>query len=426
MSDTDNLNFRKPHMTFVDGYFYMFDDDTDMLLQKTDDGVTAFSYPFDTLMGVPINSIEHDGVNFWSMENNDDAVGDDPGTESGVMTIRRWRIHNYACKLQDTLVLSNPSHVFDAETFTVEHYHCTISGGYSAGETIITVDSDDNSLPGELQAGMSVTIGPNNDGDFETIDVQHVVGNIVTLADPLENSYSDGQDFLFYNYIWLFNNYNGTDDSTGALYKISAYSGSVINKTSGGVYKDVKACTFAEIDHFTEFGTVNSLMYVKASNLLFININSSTLAYYGSMAMDTVEADEVTLIDVYDLAVYNKNLYRLQRRANYFGSVEAWSQYNYQAATFNSMVASIGLVVSPNVIAANGVSVADIVARVKDQFAQPVVGRLVYFSVDPNNQGSIVSGQEIVNTDSNGEANSSYTAGTIAELVKLLARVDQV
>ena len=42
MSETENLKFRKPHMTNVDGYFYMFDDDTDMLLAKSDDGFTAF------------------------------------------------------------------------------------------------------------------------------------------------------------------------------------------------------------------------------------------------------------------------------------------------------------------------------------------------------------------------------------------------
>lgn len=416
MADTDNLNFRKAHMTFVDGYFYMFDNDTDMLLQKTDDGITSFSYPFDTLMSNSMDSIEHDGVNFWSME--------DSGT--GVMTIRRWRIHNYACKLQDTITLSSPTHTFEADTFTVEHYHCTISGGYSAGETIITVNSDDGSLPGELQSGMTITIGPNDDGDFETIDVQHVAGDVVTLSDPLENSYANGQDFLFYNYIWLFNNYDGTDSSTGSLYKINAYSGSILNKTPGGVYKGIKACTFSEIDHFTQFDTVNSLMYVKASNLLFININSPNLEYYGSMAMDTIEDDEVTIIDVFDIAVYNKNVYRLQNKATYFGTTAGWPQYNYQAATFNSMVASIGVVVSPNIIAANNVSVANIIARVRDQFAQPIIGRLVYFSVDPSNRGEIVSGQEIVNTNSNGEALSSYRAGDQAELVKILARVDQV
>ena len=53
MAGNENLKLRKPHMTYVDGYFYMFDDDTDMLLAKTDDGITSFSYPFDTLLTDP-------------------------------------------------------------------------------------------------------------------------------------------------------------------------------------------------------------------------------------------------------------------------------------------------------------------------------------------------------------------------------------
>lgn len=413
---SDNLNFRKPHMTFVDGYFYMFDDDTDMLLQKTDDGVTSFSFPFDTLMTKTISSIEHDGVNFWSME---------AGASSSDRVIRRWKIDNYACKLQKSLTLSNPAHNFNADTFSVEHYHCTISGSYSAGETIITVGDGESTLPGDLQSGMAMTIGPNSSGYSETINIQNVSGNVVTLSDQLSNSYNDGDSFQFYNFIWLFNNADGTDTTTGALYKINAYSGSIVASYPGGVYKNIKAATFSEISHFTEIGTTNSLMYVKASNLLFININSPTLEYYGSMAMDTIKDDEVTIIDVYDIAVYNKNVYRLQRYATYYGNTDGWSQYNYQAATFNSMVASIGLVASPNIIAANEVSVSELTARVKDQFSQPIVGRLVYFSVESGNDGEIVSGQEIVNTDSDGVANSSYRAGSEAELVKILARVDQ-
>lgn len=412
----DNLNFRKPHMTFVDGYFYMFDDDTDMLLQKTDDGVTSFSFPFDTLITKTISSIEHDGVNFWSME---------AGSTSNDRVIRRWKIDNYVCKLQDSITLSNPAHTFNSEAFSVEHYHCTISGGYSAGQTIITVGVEAGELPGDLQSGMAMTIGPNSSGYSETINIQYVSGNVVTLSDPLENSYSDGDSFQFYNFIWLFNNADGTDTATGALYKINAYSGSIVATYPGGVYKSIKAATFSEITHFTEVGATNSLMYVKASNLLFININSPTLEYYGSMAMDTIKSDEVTIIDVYDIAVYNKNIYRLQKYATYYGVTEGWTQYNYQAATLNSMVASIGLVASPNIIAANEVSVSELTARVRDQFSQPVVGRLVYFSVDTSNDGEIVSGQDIVNTDSTGIAVSSYRAGSEAELVRILARVDQ-
>ncbi len=111
MAETENLKFRKPHMTSVDGYFYMFDNDTDMLLAKADDGATAFSYPFDTLMSETVVSAEHDGINYWSLE---------PGT-TGVMLIRRWRIENYICKLKETITLSNRSHTFTSNAFTVEH-----------------------------------------------------------------------------------------------------------------------------------------------------------------------------------------------------------------------------------------------------------------------------------------------------------------
>jgi len=416
MADKDNLNFRKPHMTFVEGYFYMFDDDSDMLLQKTDDGVTSFSYPFDTLMTGVASSIEHDGINFWSMET---------GGTANTKLIKRWRIENYTCKLKDEITLSNPVHYFNANTFTVEHYHCTISGGYSAGDTIITTNNV-GILPGELLAGMAVTIGPNSSGELETINVQHVSGEIITIADPLVNNYSNDDPLLFYNYLWVFNNSHGTDSSTGCLYKLNAYSGSIIAQYPGGVYKGIMASTFAEITHFTSLGVVDSLMYVKASNLLFVDINSASLDYHGSMAMDTIDDNEIDILEVYDLAVYNKNLYRLQRSMTYFGNTYSFSQYNYQAATFNSMVASISMVTSPNVIAANEVSISEITARVRDQFALPVVGRLVYFEVEAGSGGSIVTGQTIVNTDSDGKALSSYRAGDTAELVVIKARVDQV
>ena len=418
----ENLNFRKPHMTFVDGYFYMFDENTDMLLQKTDDGITAFSYPFDTLMSNTVVSCEHDGINFWSMH-----VGDTINT----MVINRWRIENYICKLKDTIVLSNPGHNFVSQAFTVEHYHCTISGAYAPGaEAITVIPPPDKNLNEILQSGMTITIGPNYSGKFETINVQHVSStNIVTLSDPIEEFYSPDDEFLFYNFIWLFNNYNGTDISTGALYKINAYSGSIITNVPGGVYKDIKASTFYEVDHFTSIGKVNTLMYVKASNLLFINLSSPDLEYYGSMAMDTIETNETTIIDVFDIAVWGKNVYRLQIKATYFGttSLFASNTYSYQAATFNIMVTSLAMTASPNVLAANGVSVATVKAKIRDQFLQPIQGRLVYFdlAVVSGDSGAIVTGYTTVNSDVNGEAVSFYKSGLEAKIVQIVARVQQ-
>jgi len=417
---TDNLKFKKPHMTFIEGYFYMLDDDTDMLLQKTDDGITAFSYPFDTLLTDSVLSLEYDGINFWTLQD---------GAEASTLSIKRWRIENYMCKLQDSIMLSHSGHDFNGEAMTVEHYHCTISGAYLPGDTIVTIASDSGEMPGELRSGMTATIGPNYAGSYETINIQHVSGNVVTFASPLEYAYVEGQEFKFFNYLWLFNNAHELDTDKGALYKLNAYSGSVISVYPSGGYKDVKAATFSEIDHFIDLGKVNSLMYVKASNLLFIDISTanSELSYYGSMAMDTIESDDVNIIDVFAISVYGRNVYRLQLKATYFGHTSVWgTHYSYQAATFNQLVASISMVATPNVIAANEISVSEVTAKVRDQFLQPIVGRLIYFSLGLDSHGSILPGQEHVNTDADGIAITTYKSGNEAELVQIIARVQQV
>ena len=41
----ENIKLRKRNFTVNEGYFYTIENDRDNLLQKTDDGNTAFSYP---------------------------------------------------------------------------------------------------------------------------------------------------------------------------------------------------------------------------------------------------------------------------------------------------------------------------------------------------------------------------------------------
>jgi len=75
LSKTNQANF-----TAHNGYFYTFDHAQDNLLQKTDDGNTSFSYPYDTLMSNLVKSAEFDGVYFWSLE---DPGGNDITIRSG-------------------------------------------------------------------------------------------------------------------------------------------------------------------------------------------------------------------------------------------------------------------------------------------------------------------------------------------------------
>ncbi|GAG48936.1 unnamed protein product, partial [marine sediment metagenome] len=76
-----NLKLRKGNFVVDQGYFYSFDEGNDVLLQKIDDGSTAFSYPLDTVISSAVKSLEFDGMSFWSLEN----------FGGGSVDVKKWR-----------------------------------------------------------------------------------------------------------------------------------------------------------------------------------------------------------------------------------------------------------------------------------------------------------------------------------------------
>lgn len=402
-----NIKNTKQNMTIVDGYFYTFDEVTDLLIQKTDDGVTAFSYPLDTLLNNQILSLEHDGVNFWSLEST--------GTDK--IAIKRWQIENYICKLKNEFsFVPTSQHKYSSSAFSIEHYHTTITGTYSQGATIVGILPE---YEDKITSGMKVTFGPNENGESETVDVVDANNGLLVLADPLTYNYGynniiDGWDRVhFYKNIWFFNNYDGIDNTKGALYKLNAYTGNLITKYPSGAYKDITASTFYKVSSFVKYGPVDSLCFVKSTNILFINVNSTgtNLNYYGSMALDNISGS--TISTIYDLAMYGQNIYRLQ---NVDGG------FNYRLSTLTSMVASISLVAQPAIIAANQISTSNIIALVKDQFFQPVPGRIINFA-DDDTVGFVLPVTK--STDNEGKATITYTSGNTAREVKITATVSQ-
>ena len=402
----NNIQFLKKTMTSVDGYFYMFDEDLDMLLEKTADGTTAFSYPMDSVISNDILSTEYDGVNFWTLE-----VGQVSGSD---MVIRRWFINNYICKLQDKFdLIGSSSHLYRSNAFSVEHYHTTVTGTHFAGETTILMETG---YSAKLVSGMSVTLGPNTNGLSETINVFTSIEGSVTLEDPIVNNYVPDDPVQFYNNIWLFNNSDGTDTSNGALYKLNAYTGSYITRYAGGAYKDITSTTFSNVDCFAAHGAVDALLYVKGANILFVNIDTGGiyLNYYGSMVIDNISGQ--TVQGVWDLAVSDSNIYRLQTIG---------AGYNYVLSTLNSIVSSIALEASPAIITANEVSSSTVTANVKDQFFQPVQARLVTFVYTAGLDTGYLTGANPANTDTNGIASIVYVSGNLAKQVVISATVDQ-
>ena len=473
----ENLRLKKRNFTVDQGYFYMFDDSQDNLLQKTDDGNTAFSYPFDTLLSSEVLSAEFDGVYFWSLEAGADldawvtstsyyrtdkvkdggnsyecveahtsSAGNRPG--SGVswedywkliatgdtivdVVVRRWEIENYACKLRQTFnMLASVSgtgapHTYSSEAFSVEHYHTTLSATASGGSTslYLTDYSGHPSMSFTTTSGDGLTLhlGPNSSGQEEDVEVSSTIGGGVTIISGTQYAYDNGDAVNFYTYIWMFNDYDGNNANSGALYKFDAYTGDYLTRYPSGAYKDIDAATFYKVDSFADYGEVDTLIFVKGTNALFANV-SGTLGYYGSMVMDNVKTDEATVRTIYDLAMDDQNVYRLQQGATYYGADNEWTYYSYQLSSLDSFVTSISLAAYPAIIAANGVSTASITAIVKDQFLQPIASKLVYFSDDDAN-GYIVTTP--VSTDSDGEASTTYKSGTTAAEVGITAVVEQ-
>lgn len=408
----ENIRLNKGNFTVVNGYFWMMNEDLDVIIVKTDDGTQAYSYPLGSVISNPILSLEFDGRNIWSMEQS----------ATDQITIKRWHISNYVCEIRDTFVMvPGGTHKYDADAFTVEHYHIQFSANEGIGETTLSVNDGSN-----VDSGYTVVLGPNADGNSEEKTVSSAGADFININGSTTYAYLSGDPITFYNNIWLFNNYDGIDDTTGALYKIDGYTGSVVSKSAAGAYKDVKAATFYNVPGtvFGGTGIADSIAYVKGSNMIFLNpsdLNDS----YGSMTMDNVESDQATLIDIYDLAIEGSNVYRLQLKATYYGVTASYSEgpYNYQLSTLDSFITSISLEADPAIIPADGgISTSAITAIVKDQFNQPVVGRNVDFTEDDPN-GSI--GPTPAPTNGNGVANTTYTSGNDAREVRITATAQQ-
>ena len=403
----ENITLRKRNLVAVGGYFYMIDEDLDSLIVKTDDGTQAFSYPLDTVISTQISSLEYDGRNFWTLEN----LG---GTS---VRIRKWYLNNYVLKLRTTFNLTGGgTHSYESDAFTIEHYHETFSGDEAVGQSILSISNGS-----KLSSGMTVTLGPNSSGQVEEATVNSAGADFVQINGTTTYAYETGDPVTFFNNIWIFNDYDGLV-LTGALYKFSAYTGSLITKYSGGAYADVESATFYDMSDVYGANS-DAIAYIKGTNMIFLNPDDIANSF-GSMVMDNVEDDNSTVIAIYDVTIEGDNVYRLQLKATYYGTTYTFANgnYSYQFSTLSPFITSISLAADPAIVPADLVSSSQITAIVKDQFLQPIASKLVYFTDDDAN-GYIVGSP--ASTNSLGVATVSYIAGSTANEVRVTATAQQ-
>lgn len=414
-----NISLQDPNFVYVNNYFYTINDTLQLLVKKTFDGEIAFCYTLDIPVAAEVVSLDYDGVHFWSLERGTARV-----------IIRKWKIVDLVCVQKAKFeVISTSSETIDGYAFAVEHYTTKLTADEGSEQTLLSIDDGS-----ELLNDLRVVIGPNSLGQSEDKIVDSYTASTVTVKTALTYSYNINDLVRFYKAGYYFNNFSNLDSSEGSLFKIDLESGSVISRTPGTQFKDVKSAVFGEVKNrdgggtydFNDDGSINNddvvpcLMFIKGTLMFFSDVDSSKLNIYGSMVMDLMPGGSPET--VYDLTLGRDTSGSPDPNTNGSTIYMLKSGYDYQVAQFDRMVNSISVSSAPAILPADSLSTSAIRASVLDQYNKAYINKVVYFELDPE-VGSLSVGN--ATTDQYGIANIVYIAGGTVTDVTITATVHQ-
>jgi hypothetical protein len=425
-----NVRLKDGNFARVDGYFYSFDEQTDTMVQKTDDGTLAFAYPLDTPIPRQVIDLTYDGESWWTMEHIS-------GTPSAGFVIKRWIIANFVMVLQQTLSFATDSNdTFESDAFAVERYEATITanGGINNDELTVSFPLD---VFRQITSGTTLFLGPSTHpdylGEFLRVTASSTNENTftITLTSDKNTGFLSGDKVVFSKQIWLFNQNYLQETGTGALYKVSLSNGSILSRTKGGAFKDIDAADFVDLtDVFSGdldvFNLPSYLIFIRTNNLLFINVLDSQLITSLSSIQNNLSPETTEVYTVFDLAIEGDTFFRLQQKFNINGDESTSTTFNYQLATFKPFPTAIALSAEPAIIPADSNSTSLVTAVVTDQYALPYlqpVPAQIFFETSGGGSNSSLTSPGPKSLDGNGQATTTYNAGQTAGLVTISAEV---
>ncbi len=425
----ENIRLINPNFTRIDGYFYSFNEETNTMIQKTDDGTLAFAYPLDTPITEEITSLQYDGESFWTMEYVD------AGTPEDGFRIKRWVIENFVMILQQTFNFATDAvDTFESKAFTIERYEGTLTSGAIENTSTFNV-SFDTDIFALITPGTKLFLGPSTKGGFvgesESVTVSTTGGgNSVIVNAPLTNGFVSGDKVVFGKNIWFFNENFLKTLGVGALYKASVLDGTVLSRTSGGAFIGVNGCEFVEVDSFTGALAIHNkpfLIFIRTTNLLFIDVSDSNLITELSSLQNNLSSDTISVFPVFDMAFESNTIFRLQQNFNIGGTDSSSGTFNYQLATFRPFPTAIALTAVEAILPADsGASSSLITATVTDQYALAFVtspAATIQFATTGGGTGASLSDTGQIALDSDAQAFVTYTTGDAVGLVTITATV---
>ncbi len=461
----ENVRLTDGNFTSDGTYFYSMLDGSQVLQQKVDDGSVAFTYPLDTQKANPIKELEWDGVYFWSLETKGDGF-----------IIRKWGIQSFICiQISKFEFTTGATHVYDADSFAIEHYRLTLGvndsggGNYTVGATDIIISDTSMLVPGDQLT--FVRNLANTQSRVGTLFVEQRVVDSVLSATQVRltiamsgDPHSDGKGFrgpdvspgggeppvpdlvFVTKVLWVTNKNAPLVPGTPALYKINSFNGSNLQQFVGTEYTDIGGCTFyAKYDRAgitpNEYNTTVNVdsgaggrqtyvLLARDSSMLFFN--TDTEVFDRSLVMNNIKADTIAVWPVFDMVIAGDEpdivIYRLQLGTTFKNmSLEQEDEtfsggaYSYEKQILRRVVNSIAVVAEPSIIPADGSSTATITATLRDQYNDLIPsGKTVNWSDDSGeNRVSPASSS----TDSFGRALTTYSAGTVETDIKITAGV---
>lgn len=378
------------------GFFYSCSFNLQALLKLEADGDVVGIFPVSrSVFRNPITQLHFDGTFFWTLEDLPSDLG---------VVIKRWRLSPFKTAIfpsvvplelqwQDELTLINaPNIQWSANAFAVEHYHLEFNNSATEGANIIRVDDATN-----ITVGNTLYLGPSGFGGFigneeeiTALSVNTTTGDITfSKGGGLENSFISGDPITLHKSIYLFNDHSfgGQADRDGSLVNF-AYPDKTINSAGDGAkYAAVTAADFSE----------NILSWVRAFQIMEIDITNPTLDVAVSQESNLVEEDFWTLIEVFDLIsdFDNTQYLKLQDRETTedLGTGELSTEifaspgiYNFQVQPTSPFVNSVAMEFTPNrfVEPLPSLNTINIATHVRDQFNFPVFNATVDWSAAIN------------------------------------------
>lgn len=400
----ENIKLPLASFTIKDGTFFFFDHINNLLYQKNTKGDVIFTYSSDVYIGSEILSTHFDGINFWTLQEGEITLD---------RIVKKWRIEDYTCVLKSTYYLDSTTtdYNYDIAAFAVESFSSTLSSGISIGGSTVSLSS----FSGQVLSGTVLTIGPNSDNLYEEVTVTGTIdSNTYGLDFFTKYNHLLGESVSFTNNLWFFNNYDHKI-LQGTLCRFNINNKEFTYSYTDNDLINIDASTFY-ID-----GNTNYVTFVLSSTLRFFDI--TILEVTKTLFMDNIRSDEITITPVKEIEIENGTLYRLQNYMTYYGVDYNQTTYNYQCSPIRSFVDSVSMDVYPKVLPSNGMSIANILAAVQDQYGQPAKLKVVRFFDDEDEYGFITIAEPL--TDNTGLAKSYYKSGTSPNSVVITAFITQ-